>query len=279
MAHKSSFTRVLRPSLLNPYLIEMFVCILLTFIFMIGSIQKSAFFHTLKFGLLDTTKPIVYSIAMPFEILNNLLLFAKDVSNVYDRNNFLESENQKFQKLLSKNSSLEIENSRLKKILNIKDSSYSKRLIARVLIDPYARPNASIFIDLGKEDGLKINDIVFNDKGMIGRIEELGKKSAKVLTVFNQNSVIPVISLQSKKSFFVQGDGNSLKIKHLENPGNLINDEMVVSTDAAGYFKEGIIVGRIVKKFEEIYVEPFAKKSDSIYVSVLVYDFKDLTDW
>ena len=115
-------------------------------------------------------------------------------------------ENQKFQKLLSKNSSLEIENFRLKKILNIKDSSYSKRLIARVLIDPYARPNSSIFIDLGKEDGLKINDIVFNDKGMIGRIEELGRTSAKVLTVFNQNSVIPVISLESKKSFFVQGN-------------------------------------------------------------------------
>ena len=49
-----------------------------------------------------------------------------------------------------------------------------------------------------------ISDIVFNDKGMIGRIEELGRTSAKVLTVFNQNSVIPVNRFVPQDSKFFQ---------------------------------------------------------------------------
>ena len=134
-------------------------------------------------------------------------------------------------------------------------------------------------ISIGKKDGLKINDIVFNENGMIGRIEELGETSSKVLMLLNENSVIPVISKESKKSFFVQGDVNQLKIKHLENSGSLLNNEVILTTDAAGYFKSGIIVGHVDKNNDEIIIQPIAKKSDSIYVSVLVYDFRDFVDW
>ena len=43
------------------------------------------------------------------------------------------------------------------------------------------------------------------NKGLIGRIIDLGKNSSKVLTIFNQNSIIPVTSIETNKSFFVQG--------------------------------------------------------------------------
>ena len=70
------------------------------------------------------------------------------------------------------------------------------------LIDSYKNDDFSFVIDLGKSDGLKMNDIVFNENGMIGRVTELGEFSSKVISLYDQDSVIPVFSMETKKSFF-----------------------------------------------------------------------------
>ena len=124
-----------------------------------------------------------------------------------------------------------------------------------------------------------MNDIVFNEFGIIGRIAELGKNSSKVLTIFDQDSVIPAFSLESKKSFLLEGDVDKLNLKHLENIFDLKHNEVVVTTDAAGYFKEGIKIGKVQKTLNKVFVQPFAKKSDSIYVNVLIYDFQNQLSW
>ena len=113
--------------------------------------------------------------------------------------------------------------------------------------------------------GLKINDIVFNEHGMIGRVLELGDFSSKVITLYDQDSVIPVFSMETKQSFFVKGSDNKLLIKHLDGPFSLKHNEVLITTKAAGYFKEGIKVGKVKKTLNEVYVEPFAKLSDTIY--------------
>ena len=65
-------------------------------------------------------------------------------------------------------------------------------------------------------------------------------------------------------------------MKHLENKFELEHDELVISTDSAGFFKEGIIIGKIVKSLNDVHIEPMAKKSDSIFVNVLIFDFKKI---
>ena len=42
------------------------------------------------------------------------------------------------------------------------------------------------------------------------------------------------------------------------------------------FFKEGIIIGKIVKTLNDVYIQPTAKKSDSIFVNVLIFDFKKI---
>ena len=101
----------------------------------------------------------------------------------------------------------EIENFRLKKLLNVENKDYARKITSRVLINPYRSNDLTFFIDAGNIDGLKINDIVFNEYGMIGRISELGKYSSKVLSILDEDSTIPVISKVTKKSFFIKGGG------------------------------------------------------------------------
>ena len=74
--------------------------------------------------------------------------------------------------------------------------------MGRILIDPYKNDDFSFVIDLGKKNGLKINDIVFNEKGMIG--SNRACFSSKVITLYDQDSVILFIR-GDKKIFFCRG--------------------------------------------------------------------------
>ena len=108
---------------------------------------------------------------------------------------------------------------------------------------------------------------------------ELGKYSSKVLSILDEDSVIPVISKKTKKSFFIKGGGEKkLFLKHIDKPFELEHGELVLTTSAAGYFQKGISVGKIVKTLDDVYVKPFAKVSDSIYVNVLIFDFKNILE-
>ena len=80
--------------------------------------------------------------------------------------------------------------------------------------------------------------------------------------------------MKQKNLFFVEGSSNSkLLIKHLDVPFELEHDEVLITTKAAGYFKEGIKVGKVRKTLDEVYVEPFANLTDTIYVYVLTFKF------
>jgi len=201
-----------------------------------------------------------------------------EIKEIKKKNTLLINENNLLKQQLNKSNFYEIENFRLKKLLNIDNKDYSKKITSRVLIDPYKSSDFIFFIDSGKNDGVKINDIVFNEFGIVGRISEVGKYSSKVLSIFSQDSVIPVISLNSKKSFFVVGGGEKLDLKHIEKPFELKHSEEIITTKAAGYFKEGIAIGKVVKTLNNVYVKPFAKISDSIYVNVLVFDFENIIE-
>ena len=187
----------------------------------------------------------------------------------------LKKQNDFLKKEFNKVNLLEVENFRLKNLLKLQDVDYVQKLTARIIVDRYRNDN-SIYIDIGENKGLKINDLVFNENGLLGRVSQVGEYSSKILTIYSSDSVLPGISVDTKQSVFARGDGNKLVLKHLENKFKLKHDELIISTDAAGFFKEGIIIGKIVKTLNDVYIQPIAKKSDSIFVNVLIFDFKKI---
>jgi len=276
MGYRSSFTsRGFRSGILNPYGMEIFICVLISLFFIITSYNRTSFFVNVKHYVYLFSKPGLVLISKPFELINNTFMLFSDFKEIKSIKETLEQERNGLLEKIKRIDFLEIENFRLKKLLEIEEKNYSKKLVGRILIDPYKSDDFAFMIDLGKSHGLKINDIVFNENGMIGRITELGQFSSKVITLFDQDSVIPVVSMKTKKSFFVQGSNKNLFIKHLDNSFDLDHNEVVITTKAAGYFKEGIKVGKVRKTLDKVYVEPFAKLSDSIYVYVLVFDFEN----
>ena len=271
----SSFGRGFQSNFLNKYVLSLILCLISSLILFILSITDSKALKTLRYNTISFSKPFLIFVGKPLDILNSTFVFIKELKEAKESNELLIEENRKLNKQLDKNNFLKLENYRLKNLLKIDETDYVKKITARKIIDSFKDGGSLIYIDVGKSDGLKINDIVFNENGLLGRVMELGSFSSKVMTIFNENSVIPVLSVKSRKSFFVEGSKSKLKLKHIERMFDLEHGEIVVSTDAAGYFKDGIKIGRVVKTLNEVFVMPFAKKTDSIYVNVLIYDFKN----
>ena len=275
MVYKSSFGRGFNSGFLNSYVLSLFLCVFFSTIFIILSITNNPFLISIRYNTITISKPFFIIVGKPFELINDFVIYFEEVRDAKQENIKLLEENDSLKKQLSESNYLIIENHRLKNLLKINAVDYVKKITARILIDAYKDDGSIIYIDVGESNGLKINDIVFNEKGLLGRVSELGKHSSKILTIFDENSIIPVISVETKKSFFVKGGENKLSLKHIDKKFKLKHGEIIVSTDAAGYFKEGVMIGRVFKTLNEVFVIPFAKKSDSIYVNVLVYDFKN----
>ncbi len=276
MINKSSFGRGFNSSILNRYVLSVLLCIFFSITLFVLSVIDAATIKFLRFSTISFSKPIFILVGKPFQIFNNSLIYINETMLAKEKNLVLLEENKKLAKELDNKNFLLLENQRLKNLLKVQEVDYVKKITARILIDAYRDAGSLIYIDVGKKDGLKINDLVFNEKGLLGRIIELGQNSSKVLTIFDENSVVPVVSVNTKKSFFVQGGNKRLELKHIEKKFGLKHGELVVSTDAAGYFKEGIKIGRVVKTLNEVFVLPFAKKTDSIYVNVLIYNFTNV---
>ena len=276
MVLKSSFGRGFNSSILNSYVLSVFLCISFSTTLFVLSIVDAKTIKFLRYSTISFCKPIFIAVGKPFQIFNSSLIYVNEIMQVKEKNLVLLEENKKLTEELDKKNFLLLENQRLKNLLKIQEVNYVKKITARILIDAYKDAGSLIYIDVGKKDGLKINDLVFNEKGLLGRIIELGQNSSKVLTIFDENSVVPVVSVNTKQSFFVQGGNKRLELKHIEKKFSLKHGELIVSTDAAGYFKEGIKIGRVVKTLNEVFVLPFAKKTDSIYVNVLIYNFTNV---
>ena len=240
------------------------------------SLSKSKIVNNMKYLILSASKPGLVFANKPFKLVSDLTQYLEKIGDYNPLNESLENENKFLKKEFDKVNLLEVENFRLKNLLKLQEVDYVEKLSARIIIDGYRNDNDSIYIDIGEKEGLKINDLVFNENGLLGRVSQVGTYSSKVLTIYSSDSVLPGISVKTKYSIFARGDGDRLVLKHLENKFKLEHNELVISTDAAGFFKEGIIIGKIVKTLNDVYIQPTAKKSDSIFVNVLIFDFKKL---
>ena len=111
-----------------------------------------------------------------FSYINNSFVFFKEFKNAKKNNLNLLEENKELKKQLDKKTFLELENKRLKNLLKIDEVGYVRKITARIFIDAYKDDGSVIYVDVGKNDGLKVNDIVFNEQGTNWKNNRFRKK-------------------------------------------------------------------------------------------------------
>jgi rod shape-determining protein MreC len=90
---------------------------------------------------------------------------------------------------------------------------------------------------------------VVSDRGVIGRVLETGRNSARVLLLTDSESVLPVRRAKGDVVAFAEGRGDGVLRVRLVNLGinPLKPGDLMVTSGAGGYYRPGVAVAIITK--------------------------------
>ena len=104
----------------------------------------------------------------------------------------------------------------------------------------------ALLIDAGAEQGVDTGMPATTPEGLVGRVVDVGARSARVLLITDFNSRIPVVVEGSGDQAILEGDNRPLPaLRFLPlNPGFAVGDR-VLTSGHGGLLPPGLPVGRI----------------------------------
>lgn len=213
----------------------------------------------------DIVNPLVYYSDMATRFVKDIYRSYMDLiglKNKYDKI-LVEKKVLHFENMLLKEKLSEYE--RLKKLLNYKEIYNLETVACNVIgrsIDGYMK---YILIDRGSIDGIEVNDPVISYDGLVGKITEVYRKSAKVICILNVSSNTSVINFKTRTVGILHGDGlGSLSVEYYIKSDNVTVDDIFVTSGLGKIYPKGIPVGSVEKVeinpsglFRRIWVKSF----------------------
>lgn len=106
---------------------------------------------------------------------------------------------------------------------------------------PFARTG---IIGAGREQGVGVNWIVFDSRGLVGRVIAVGAHTSRVLLLTDGDSRVPVMGETTRARAILQGDKTAAPLlSHLNLPPVIREDERLLTSGDDGLFPRGIAVG------------------------------------
>lgn len=141
------------------------------------------------------------------------------------------------------------ENLRLKGLLGLRESESKPVAIARLVGSTATSGRRHAYLGAGTASGVMSGMPVLSERGVIGRVLETGRNSARVLLLTDSESVLPVRRAKDNVIAFAEGRGDGLLRIRLVNLGvnPLKVGDMMVTSGAGGYYRPGVAVAVIAK--------------------------------
>ncbi len=220
------------------------VLIALTFGIMLLGKADLGLTERARMALADALAPIFAVVAEPVATLHRTVADAEGLLSVHAENARLKAENDQLRRWHAVALALDAENAQLKANLRWMPDPAPTYVTARVVADAggvYAR---AVLLSLGPNHGLTKGQIALDENGLVGRITELGNRSARVLLLTDMNSRIPVTLEGSRARAILQGANNANpRLVHWPEGMMPVEGERVVTSAEAGAFPAGLPVG------------------------------------
>ena len=226
-------------------------------------------------GIFYITSPLIHIVTLPAEGINLVYKKTSDVLNVYQENIRLKKENEELFLLKDRMKAIKAENKILKKLLHHYDLPEIKTHTAHVIAETGNAFTNTLIIYLGDNASeIKPGYPVVDSHGLIGRIDIVSGKYARVTLITDINSKIPVISQKSRDKGILVGD-NTAQLKLIFAPliSELQKGDLLVTSGAGGGLPSDIPVARIQSiELETITAVPLFKASEIEIVKILFYE-------
>ena len=213
-----------------------------------------------RMALNDALGPIYAVLAEPLGALDAAVTDVGQLWNLRSENTKLREENEYLRRWQTIALALDAENNRLKASLNWIPDPTANYVTARVVADAggvYAR---AALLAVGPKHSLKKGEIALDERGLIGRVTEVGTRTARVLLITDLNSRIPVIMEASRaRAILVGTNGPRPRLLYWPEGAQPQEGERIVTSAEANAFPANLPVGTVRHSANGTpEVEPFA---------------------
>lgn len=214
-----------------------------------------------RMALADALAPIYGVVAAPLAHARTAIDNARNLLTIYQDNARLRAENEQLRRWQAVALALDAENTALKANLRWIPDPAPAYVTAHVVADAggiYAR---AVLLSAGPNNAISKGQIALDDHGLVGRVTELGERSARVLLITDINSRIPVI-LEGSRSRAVLAGNNGPRPRLMFWPEGVTpaEGERVVTSAEASAFPAGLPVGVVHYTSGKVAeVEPYAR--------------------
>jgi rod shape-determining protein MreC len=224
--------------------------------------------------VVDAVEPLLAGAAQPIATVSGWLDMVAALPTVHAENEKLRAEIEQLRQWEFAARELEAENRALRTLVNAAPDLPGHHIVARVIADPGGSFVHSLLLNAGRRDGVKPGLAVINAEGMVGRVTEVGERSARVLLVTDLNSRIPVRLASTRDRAILAGD-NSDEPRLIYVPGGtaVTPGERVVTSGHDGILPPGLAIGVVSSAGPEgIRVKPLVDWNRLSLVRVVDYD-------
>jgi rod shape-determining protein MreC len=199
-----------------------------------------------RMALADGLAPIYATLAGPLDQIRATVADATGLWDVRNENIHLREENDKLRRWQSIALALDAENQRLKASLHWIPDPAASFVTARVVADAGGVYAKAVLLSVGPNHGIKKGEIALDERGLIGRVTEVGSRTARVLLITDMNSRIPVI-LETSRAHAILVGTNGPRPRLLYWPEGIMpqEGERVVTSAEANAFPANLPVGTV----------------------------------
>ncbi len=197
-----------------------------------------------RIAVYDASAPVYAALAAPLAQTRKTFSEIVGLWGLRDENARLHDENERLRRWQSIALTLDAENRRLKTALRWIPDPEASYVTARVVADAGGVYAKAVLLSLGPNHGLRKGQIALDERGLVGRITEVGTRTARVLLITDMNSRVPVI-LESSRSHAILAGSNGPwpRLMYWSEGTTPKEGERVVTSAEANAFPANLPVG------------------------------------
>lgn len=229
-------------------------------IMLIGRADPTLYERT-RMAVTDVATPILETLSRPVAATGEFIEDIKQFTVVFQENEALREENLRLRRWRAVAQELETENVRLRGVLHFVPEAPASFITGRVIGDSGGAFLRSILVNVGESNGVRKGTAAVDGNGLLGRVAEVGGRSARILLVTDLNSRIPVLIGEGRDRAIMAGDNTDRpEIKYLSLESTVSAGDLVVTSGHGGAFPAGLPIGIvIITEHGDKRVQPFLR--------------------
>jgi len=106
----------------------------------------------------------------------------------------------------------------------------------------------TIWLDRGARDGLRIDGLVVDAHGLVGRLIDVQPSTSLAMLITDPNSRVAGLIERSRESGLLSGEGTSAcRFSYLDAEADVVDGDRIVTAGVGGVYPKGLLLGTVLR--------------------------------